>query len=450
MERRKQRKQIPHLISSRCLIDVMNAYELAGITDDIPAEVMTVAESSGTSYRNYTSVICEFGGEVVQRIFGFRHKKHSPLEIKEVIRCATNSGEYIARSIYFRYINGWQVDFETPCGWERIIGTHILFQTPVLNADFLSSTRFKYSGYSWECGAIIPYLDKYLSNPAVEYFGKLGLKPSEQLLKMAKKDKQFCRYLIDHADEVRIYGPQATISAYKKNTKISEERIHLAQKASDARNACALMYELKGTKIDRRRALEYAKGFYASYNDYLRAIKNIGLALDDTKNVFPNDFQRMHDVRIAEYESIKAAEDAKQRAALYAKFATVSDSLKNIEYTGGDYLITLPRSPADLVAEGNALHHCVGKMGYDVKMADGRSIICFLRRISAPELPLVTIELNATTGELRQAYGDHDSKPAEDVMAYINKIWLPYAKQKIEEKRIKNENKQTAIGCSAV
>lgn len=30
---------------------------------------------------------------------------------------------------------------------------NILFQTPVLNADFLASTRFKYSGYSWQSGA---------------------------------------------------------------------------------------------------------------------------------------------------------------------------------------------------------------------------------------------------------------------------------------------------------
>ena len=415
----------------------MNASELAGIPENIPAEVMTVAEKRGASYRDFTAILCECCGEIVQRVFGFRHKKRKPLEIIEVLRCATNSTEYLARSIYLSYMNIWQVDFEHPCGWEKISGTHILFQTPVLNADFLASTRFKYSGYSCQSGAIIPYLNKYSSDPAVEYFGKLGLKPSATFLKMSKKDKQFRRYLIEHAAEASIYGVAATINAYRNSTKISDERLHIYEKSRDVRNACYLMPELKGTKIDRGRALKYAAGFYSPYNDYLRAIKKIGLALDDSKNVFPNDFQRMHDIRIAEYESIKAAEDAKERAALYAKFATVSDDLKSIEYTGKDYLITLPHSPADLVAEGNALHHCVGRMGYDVKMADGQSIICFLRSTTAPELPLVTIELDAKNGNLRQAYGDYDSKPADDILIFIEGEWLPFAKEKIKELRSK-------------
>jgi len=43
----------------------------------------------------------------------------------------------------------------------------------------------------------------------------------------------------------------------------------------------------------------------------------------------------------------------------------------------------------------------------------------------------------AKNGNLRQAYGDHDSKPADDIMIFIEGEWLPFAKEKIKELRNK-------------
>ena len=39
----------------------------------------------------------------------------------------------------------------------------------------------------------------------------------------------------------------------------------------------------------------------------------------------------------------------------------------------------------------------------------------------------------AQNGNLRQAYGDHDSKPAEDILIFVEGEWLPFAKAKMKE-----------------
>ena len=32
-----------------------------------------------------------------------------------------------------------------------------------------------------------------------------------------------------------------------------------------------------------------------------------------------------------------------------------------------------------------------------------------------------------------QCYGDHDTKPSENILHYVNKIWLPYARTTIKQ-----------------
>ena len=89
-------------------------------------------------------------------------------------------------------------------------------------------------------------------------------------------------------------------------------------------------------------------------------------------------------------------------------------------------------SPADLIKEGEILHHCVGKMGYDQKFVREETLIFFIRNKENPDIPFVTIEYSLSNHKVLQSYGDHDSKPDESVLHYINKIWLPYANKKIK------------------
>ena len=53
--------------------------------------------------------------------------------------------------------------------------------------------------------------------------------------------------------------------------------------------------------------------------------------------------------------------------------------------------IVYPDTPDDVVSEGHALHHCVGR--YVESVSDGHCIILFLRRCSDESQPFYTIEV---------------------------------------------------------
>ena len=93
----------------------------------------------------------------------------------------------------------------------------------------------------------------------------------------------------------------------------------------------------------------------------------------------------------------------------------------------------IAKSPADLVKEGEILHHCVGRMGYDQKFARGESLIFFVRHKNDLETPFVTLEYSPTQHKVLQCYADNDTKPDDNVLDFVNKIWLPYANRKIKK-----------------
>ena len=86
-----------------------------------------------------------------------------------------------------------------------------------------------------------------------------------------------------------------------------------------------------------------------------------------------------------------------------------------------------------LIAKTKLLHHCVGRMGYDQKFAREESLIFFIRTKEQPDVPFVTIEYSPKQKKVLQCYGDHDSKPDDCVMEFVNKKWLPYANRKIKQ-----------------
>ena len=97
------------------------------------------------------------------------------------------------------------------------------------------------------------------------------------------------------------------------------------------------------------------------------------------------------------------------------------------------YLVFIAMSPFDLVRKGEDLHHCVGKMGYDQKMIRGESLIFFIRAKDAPDKPLVTVEYSPKMKRVLQCYADHNARPNEQIMNFVEKQWLPFANKQIKK-----------------
>lgn len=371
-----------------------------------------------------------------------RNRRNEPhtICVMETMREVPGHNMLIRRNMYCGACSGWQVYFPPSSdaadySWpEYGVYTDIKnrpgISYTILNPEKIAETeKFKYCGLKQGSQInTIEYLHQYLQNPGVEYFAKNGLIPYKSLVNKAMKDGNFRKWLRslapDTVKEVNLYGPTATIKAYKEHKKIRAasnevtEHLQLCRKA----NHYARDVVKAGWKPERVNEYLNPKNQKQSwrwdiYRDYIEAVVYLGLDLTDTKNAFPQDLMRMHDLRIDEMHSKKAEEDKKAQAELYARFESAAEALKRFEIAGA-FCIVIPTSPADLKKEGDALHHCVGKMGYDKKMADGRSFIAFLRRPENLNTPFVTLEYNLNYKRLQQCYADHDKKPQEDVEAF--------------------------------
>lgn len=62
------------------------------------------------------------------------------------------------------------------------------------------------------------------------------------------------------------------------------------------------------------------------------------------------------------------------------------------------------KSKYDLINEGEKLHHCVGKMDYDKRQAEGQSIICFIRKNDDKEIRKMDVKIKVFEGGSMPAY----------------------------------------------
>jgi len=97
------------------------------------------------------------------------------------------------------------------------------------------------------------------------------------------------------------------------------------------------------------------------------------------------------------------------------------------------FVVIMAKSPAELVAEGKALNHCVGRGHYESKMANGQSLIFFVRKANALDKPFVTLEYSLEKKQVLQCYASGNTKPADNVMNFVNNKWLPNANKQLKK-----------------
>ena len=414
--------------------------ELAKIKNNIPGSVREYAAEHCIGRCQFVSYLEKYKDEVLQRVFAYKQPKGKDLLITEVLRRLSGSKKYIMKNLYFVMLGGYQAiftatkkpyfidesDFDV---WFDMEDNYFKVGYDIINPELLLETKYKYCNFNGQ-EYLMDYLNTYIDYPNLELLSKLGIRPSKTLLKKAMKDKQFCKYLSQNKEDINRYGSVATLMAYKNQISVKEAYDNL----NVSKEIGANIPEIRDTKIDRVRLFQYLKGNNISfrlYDDYLKAIKYLNMNLEDTKNIYPREFMRMHDLRIQEYDAALIKDDLKKKRALNSKFKKVANEY-SILNLNGRYLVVIAKDIKELLSEGNILHHCVGKMGYDKKMADRKSLILFIRQKENPSMPYVTMEYSLEKRKILQIYGDHDSKPSEDVLDFVNNKWLKYAKKQLK------------------
>ena len=153
-----------------------------------------------------------------------------------------------------------------------------------------------------------------------------------------------------------------------------------------------------------------------------------------SKNRFPHDFKRWHDIRIDEYNSKRAILDEQKRKEFYKQFYDIAMKYIGLEYNKKSaYIAIIAQKPSDLMIEGDTLNHCVGRMNYDQRFVREDSLIFFIRTKENPTTPFVTVEYSPKQKKVLQCYGYKDSRPSDEVLNFVNKKWLPYANKQIKK-----------------
>lgn len=169
------------------------------------------------------------------------------------------------------------------------------------------------------------------------------------------------------------------------------------------------------------------------YFDYYDAAKDVGYDLSTPIVMFPNNLLYHHDRAI---ETHRAFLEEKKAQELKEKEKAAKEQLKRndrqYQFASGQYMIIVPHTVEDIIREGKLQHHCVG--GYAGRHMEGKLTICFLRKVTAPEQPLYTIEMHNKQLTQVQGYGNH-TPLTKSAQKFFDK-WLAWVAQ--GSKRNKN------------
>ena len=383
-------------------------------------------------------------GFTVQKLFVIpAYKKYRPLSKNcyyEICRCCPGFHSYGydgKDGRYYAYMDGFKFsEIET----ERVSREELFDLDRILWLD----SSLKYCAYKSGHGIYaIDYIGLYRKYPICEMLMKLGIKRmwSEKALDFITKNKDFQKWLFKNADKVSEMAFQTARNAFKKNASGDPQDYlrslkYRIQCGKDVRFTNEAVYKKALKYATQEKLSDYIKDNNIgreSYGDYLTACDWLHLDFADTKVLFPKDFKTMHDDYTAQYAEYNRKQKEKKHAELIEKMKEQAEKFAFLSgFKDSSYCVIVAKSKFDLINEGERLHHCVGRMDYDKRQAEGKSIICFIRKNDDTETPFATAEIkigNKLT--VSQCYGDRD-RTVPEVQDFVS-AWLKYSNKQYKK-----------------
>jgi len=337
----------------------------------------------------------------------------------------------------------------------------------VLNPETLATldSELKYCCYKHTYLEPMPYVRLFRKYPKeCEMLMKFDLAKmiSENNLKKLQKDQPFFRYLERHHEELRWKAFQTVYNSWKKNPTGSVDDY---EKSLSYRIECGKqlairnrpVYEKAMKHTTQERLVKWEKENKinpSSYMDYLVACDWLKLDFSDTKVLFPRNFKEVHDNYTEQYGEWKREHDrieaerqrrerrramkawekkeAKELQTRGARMLETADRFSFLNCLIDGYKVIVARTKEELIDEGSALDHCVGRMDYDKRMANGESVICFVRKDTDVLTPFATAEVKVSNRlNVVQLYGEKDKMMPE--LDEFREHWMEYANEKFKK-----------------
>ena len=324
----------------------------------------------------------------------------------------------------------------------------------------MKGTIFQYSAlqeYAKNVREVNPidYLKRYSQTPQIEVLVKMGLTDVvEKLVKCyygivddenARRPDQFLgirkervRQLIRKKGDTHLLGVMQMEKRQGQNWT-DEQVEHLAETdLSGTQVEMATRYmtlQKLLNRIEKYSGCEYGtecssasariRHTATTYADYLSMRINLGYDLNNTVYQQPQDLEAEHNKMVMETNKEEMDKHLKEVAERYPEIRHVYRKLRNkYLYEDDRYIIRPARSAEEIVMEGRLLHHCVGGNTYLDKHNTGKTYILMLRFKEEPDVPYITVEIDAKNPRILQWYGDKDKKPDEKNMQSWLNTWL--------------------------
>ncbi len=332
-----------------------------------------------------------------------------------------------------------------------------------LKGTFLEYNAYK--EYTWHCDNFhypMKYLSWYAIHPQIEMLVKMD---DLELIKEMLMNNRDCRSFVDWSAKkpwdlykltkplynvwkCEYFGSLQILKTFRRIKGDKPKDFETAHRLNEIftkwstcnnKNLINFLSVVKSTKSDAESVLKYidkhlVKCSFSS--DEHRVYDTIEMWLDyidmlkvtktfKVKTHFPKDLKAAHDDLTSAKEfalaKIKAENDkkaiaeaikklkakAKEQSAILEKKFPKCDGIyaklhKKYEYSNGKYVIVVPKTIEDIVADGLALNHCTWRTErYYERIGTHESYIMFLRRAEAPDEPWYTLEVEPG-GTVRQ------------------------------------------------
>ena len=221
---------------------------------------------------------------------------------------------------------------------------------------------------------------------------------------------------------------------------LEQEKIHVSDidfildRMSEQQVCNYLQRQKSGTRDSLRQII-------STWRDYLSMADKLGINTNDEIVYRVKLLRQRHDELVEQLRKRERDMEAAATARKYRKIAGICRLIKpKYEYTGEVYSIVVPSGVRDIMREGDALSHCVGKSDrYWERIEQQEAYILFLRKTAEIDKPYYTLEVEPN-GTIRQkrTYFDRQNDDLKDAEKFL-KEW-----QKVVSERLTESDREKA------
>ena len=330
-------------------------------------------------------------------------------------RVAFRNVRFYPRSGY--HVDSWDEPENGPSwGWDvansRGVGD---IPGPVANPEALASTRYRYAALDERCWNIRPavYLRALREHPEAELLHKADL---DQLITPAilkHGGRELARFIMRSAEDIRELeaGPAAVLYAFRHKVTIKRGVARVTARAAmrgvplpdGLTPEDALVYCSKA----RIRVWEFER--HARHCQMLQLGASAWTPAPRRFHAFAEEVE----ATIAKKDEAERRRQALKRAK---KFKAAQASLASLSVkVPKTVVVIVPVSLKELESEGHKMRNCIGNGMYGDSVAEGKSLVAFLRESSDHKTPWCDVEFRREkkTWKVAQCYARFN-KPAPD------------------------------------